>query len=437
MNTLITKDCESKFMKYIYSACSLLLILFLFFLFLLFFILLSTYTPAFADEVGKDVDINKELINSDAPKNSETADNKRNIEDGEKDGKNVSAINNKTDAEIAKNLNDSNNINNLDKNKTPENVSLNIHQTVNKNINDDKKDDKKSDMSGNALETAANTAAPSFINKKNNLDNTPALQTQDNLKTSSSDKSNDAKEKKEAIEAKEIKEITEITEKSFMDNEQIKIVLSNRDINRILVKGDKIQSINGPTGLYTAKNDFWGSVYISLYGENRFTVFVSTVKGHSFSLLVTPRAIPGKTVILDPTSFLIDHPEAIDGYQQMLINLITSMINAELPEDYLYSEAKKYKGSNKVKKIRKINFYNLAEIRPIAFYSGSSLLGVVSEIKNKTNNPIILKPSYFYHFYYSYNLHHGHQPRVRAAALSHQVIAPGGVGLLYQVLSNN
>ncbi|EKD45299.1 MAG: IncF plasmid conjugative transfer pilus assembly protein TraK [uncultured bacterium] len=228
-----------------------------------------------------------------------------------------------------------------------------------------------------------------------------------------------------------------VKEVSFADNEQINVVLSNRDINRVLVKGDKIQSVNGPAGLYTAKNDAAGSAYFGLYGETTFTIFASTVKGHNFSLLITPKTIPGRTVILEPTtpSLLTARFEEAESYQKALVTLISSMINNEALEDYSYSDAKKTQRKQKTEKSEKNeknDFYGIADIQQIASYSGSHfshfslfshLLGVVSEITNKTKKPITLKPSYFY------------KSGVRAVALSRQTIAPAETGLLYQIIS--
>ena len=89
------------------------------------------------------------------------------------------------------------------------------------------------------------------------------------------------------------------------------------------------------------------------------------------------------------------------------------MINNEALEDYAYGETK---GS------KKTDFYGIADIKPIAFYSGSHLVGIVSELKSKSKTPIALKPSYFY------------RPGIRAVALSCQTIAPSETGLLYQVV---
>ena len=221
-----------------------------------------------------------------------------------------------------------------------------------------------------------------------------------------------------------------VKEISFADNEQVRVILSNRDINRIVVTGDKIKTIQGPTGLYTAKNDSFdasGSAYISIYGETPFTIFVSTIKGHNLSLLVTPKTAPGRTIILESTTptLVTNNRAKADGYQKTLIDLMTNMISLEPCEDYEYfsiSEAKKHKW---ITNIKKINFRNVADVTPIAFYRGEKLSGILSKISNRTRNPIILKPSYFY------------QPGVKAIALSEQTISPLGTCWLYQIVGQN
>lgn len=221
-----------------------------------------------------------------------------------------------------------------------------------------------------------------------------------------------------------------VKEIPFADNEQIRAALSNRDINRVFVTGDKIKTIHGPTGLYTAKNDPsdpFGSAYISIYSDTSFTIFLATVKGHNFSLLVTPKTMPGRTVILEPTtpSLLSNSQAETDSYQKTLVDLMNNMINLEPLEDYEYfsiSEAKKQKW---IKNIKKTSFYNIADVDPIAFYRGEKLSGIISKIRNKTKNPIALKPSYFY------------QSGVRAVALSQQIISPMDACWLYQIVGQD
>lgn len=226
-----------------------------------------------------------------------------------------------------------------------------------------------------------------------------------------------------AKESKAIKEIAEITEKHnypatedifFTDNEQIRVSLSNRDINKIVVRGDKIRSINGPTNFYQAKNDLVGAVYLTIYGKERFTLFLTTLNGRSCSLLVTPKKVPGRTLVLRGPGLLAQHLED-DGYQKDLVNFITGMINDE--PKYIYHKP--------AKSSKKVDFYDVANIKHVASYSHGSLVGIVAAVENKSRKSITLKPNYFY------------QTGVKAVALSKQTLAPRELALLYQVITTN
>lgn len=224
-----------------------------------------------------------------------------------------------------------------------------------------------------------------------------------------------------------------VKEIPFVDNEQIKVVLSNRDINRVFVTGDKIKTIHGPAGLYTAKNDPsdpFGSAYITIYSDTSFTIFLSTIKGHNFSLLITPKTTPGRTVILQPITpiLLANNQVETDNYQKTLIELITNMINVEPTEDYEYfsvNDAKKRGWIKNAKKIKKVNFYNIVDVTPLAFFRGEKLSGIISSVRNKTKNPLTLQPSYFY------------QSGIKAVALSKQTIPSLGESWLYQIVGQD
>lgn len=205
---------------------------------------------------------------------------------------------------------------------------------------------------------------------------------------------------------------------SFSDNEQVSVTLSNTDINRIAIQGDKIQNINAPMGLYTARNDVNGAAYLTFNGTLPFTMYLTTVGGHNLSLFINPRPIVGKAVIFQPTtaSATTAHWEETSSYQKILVTLITGMINHQTPDGYLYGETHKPKSTD---------FYCIANLKPLAFYTGSHLTGVVFEIKNKTKESITLRPAYFY------------QPGVRAVALSRQTINPQATAFLYEVVNRS
>lgn len=202
---------------------------------------------------------------------------------------------------------------------------------------------------------------------------------------------------------------------SFADHDQLNVVLSDVDVNRISVAGDKIQRLNGPTGIYTARNDASGAAYLTVNTHLPFTVFISTVNGHNLSLFVAPRGIIGKTVILKPVtpSKKAAAWEKSSSYQKLLVKLINGMINHQAPEGYAFSYIN---GKN-------TNFYNIGVLKPVAVFTGAHLQGIVYELINKTKKPIILKPSYFY------------DSKVCAVSLSQQTIAPKGMGLVFKVIS--
>lgn len=201
----------------------------------------------------------------------------------------------------------------------------------------------------------------------------------------------------------------------FAENEQIKITLSNKDVNRIAVTNDKIQSLNGPTGLYTAKNDPLGSAYLGVNVDHSFTLFVSTIKGHQFSLRIKPKAGAGKTVVLTPRmpAQITASWAPTEGYQKLIVALISSMINNEPCQDYAYVP---------IKRPQTHNFYKVAQIKPVGYYLGVNLIGLISVIKNSTKQPLTLKPASFY------------TSGVRAVALATETLAPKASGLLYQVI---
>jgi len=203
---------------------------------------------------------------------------------------------------------------------------------------------------------------------------------------------------------------------SFSDNEQISVILSNTDINRLAIQGDKIQNINAPLGLYTAKNDISGAVYVTLNGTLPFTMYLTTVGGHTVSLFINPRPIVGKVIILQPTSTLTTatHWEKDSNYQKILVTVIANMINHQTPDGYVFSAVSNPKTTD---------FYGIANLRPVAIYTGSNLTGLVFEVKNKTRGFITLRPAYFY------------KTGVRAVALSVQTIDPYGIAFLYEVIN--
>jgi type-F conjugative transfer system secretin TraK len=201
------------------------------------------------------------------------------------------------------------------------------------------------------------------------------------------------------------------------NGDHVNLILSNQDVNRISVEGDRITNVNGASGLFTAKNDDTGAVYINIYGKTKFTLYLVTEKEYKISILVIPKATAGKTVNLVAAP-LVEVGDSVSedtgGYAKRLIKLVTYMVGQERSREYDYIL---------LSKTAKTNWRDLAEIRPVATYVGSKLMGVVSVVRNKTKQEVVLKESYFYN------------QRTRAVALSSSLLPSKGTVYLYQVVS--
>src|SRR3989339_1330495 len=70
------------------------------------------------------------------------------------------------------------------------------------------------------------------------------------------------------------------------NNESASVVLSDTNINRILVVNDEITHLTCPQNLCAAEHhssDTSGAFYVNLMTQSPFTVFVSTNSGRHFS----------------------------------------------------------------------------------------------------------------------------------------------------------
>lgn len=89
----------------------------------------------------------------------------------------------------------------------------------------------------------------------------------------------------------------------FENDAAFNVTLSNTNPSKVVVDGELITSISGPTGAYDQSQTEDGALILSpLVGQN-FTLFIQTDHGSSLSLNVRPQ--PGKDagVQIDPTLF--------------------------------------------------------------------------------------------------------------------------------------
>lgn len=208
---------------------------------------------------------------------------------------------------------------------------------------------------------------------------------------------------------------------SIADNQTKSITISAYELSRIFVKSDRIQNVRGLEGAYIlTKDTALGQVYIKPtlpYQVKPFNLFITTEKARNFNLFVKADGIAGQDIEIVPStpSKEAEAWEKNSDYSQVLIKLITGMINDEAPSGYSVAYPEK-----KVKAVKYKNFTTKLK----KHYLGKHLYGEVLLVQNQCNNPVNLAESMFY------------QVGTRAITLLSSTLPAGGQTMLFRVTSN-
>ena len=126
----------------------------------------------------------------------------------------------------------------------------------------------------------------------------------------------------------------------FENDAAFNVTLSNTNPSKVVVDGELITSISGPTGAYEQSTTDDGALILSpLVGQN-FTLFIQTDRGSSLSLNVRPQPGNGKTLRFTPMSPPLrknDDAKAWEEgqtYEKTLVALSRAVVNGQVPDDY-------------------------------------------------------------------------------------------------------
>lgn len=231
----------------------------------------------------------------------------------------------------------------------------------------------------------------------------------------------------------------------FNDSETVPIELSSVDINRLVIEGDKITSIDCPEGfcvVTATKSDRSGAARVNLNLAMPFTAYVSTKKGRHFGLFISPKAIPAVTSIFTPEHYREEQPSVFDKktpYPTMLTEFTAQMIrylNTGKPidgyrvhavnEEVTAPLAPNAKGKS-IDDAMLAHLNNLATkpvgltTEPAFVFTGKHFNGIIYRVINHSKEPMTLTTAQFY------------SPTTRAAALSAYELAPQQTGHLFVV----
>ena len=184
------------------------------------------------------------------------------------------------------------------------------------------------------------------------------------------------------------------TSVAIKDNSDKQITLSRNNINRLFIENDKVADFKFPKGRMqiiggkgAIEDD--GSVYITDVSEKPFTLFVTSQKGHHFSLTVQGEEGLGKTLSLIPETPAIPAAkkwEHKDTYEKTLSNLMASVIHGDVPDGY---------GVQKKTFSKRIQWSKSVQLKPVKVVKGDKLMAEVFHVENRTKQIIYLKERYF------------------------------------------
>lgn len=209
--------------------------------------------------------------------------------------------------------------------------------------------------------------------------------------------------------------------KALKDNQSVSAKISARELTRIFVMNDRIQSVRGIEGAYEiTKDEVQGYIYIKpspFFQAKSFNIFITTEQGHTYTLLLNPLDIPAENIALKSltsSKLLAARWEMSSDYEKTLIHLIHSMTNEQNPEGYAVINLGKTKPRLFTSGLSK---------QLLTLYRGNHLQGEVWKIKNMRRKLISLSPQQFY------------QTGTRAIALEDETLSSGEETILYRVMN--
>jgi len=207
------------------------------------------------------------------------------------------------------------------------------------------------------------------------------------------------------------------TVKTFQNNAELTVELSNTNQNRLMVSNDKIIKAAFPDGALTYQYDETdGSMYVHPEISAPFTLFLSTKKGQHLSLTVNSVDSLGKTI-------------AFKQYQPQSIKRPTSVVKKEAPFKKEVLEMVKYMEQGVKMPGAKVSHVRLHAgqlkngLRLIKreIWQDGAYKGEAFDVYNNSKKSITIDPSWFA----------GHS--VKAIKLSKMTLAPKDKTALYRI----
>lgn len=172
------------------------------------------------------------------------------------------------------------------------------------------------------------------------------------------------------------------------DNENIELVISREQYNRLYIEGDKIRSMRYPKNRLSALEEKDGSWYLDLLDDRPFTLFFITQKGRHFSATVKNKDTLGQTIavlFLDSQKHLATRQPRVISEKQRYEKNIKEMIALADKEQSKKGYITRHSASPSYR------FHKNLKARHLYSVSKGNLKAEKYSLSNKGNTPILLK----------------------------------------------
>jgi conjugal transfer pilus assembly protein TraK len=194
--------------------------------------------------------------------------------------------------------------------------------------------------------------------------------------------------------------------------------ISATSLNRITVQGDRIAAIKGTAGQFHLEKDLSvGQIFIqptSPEDKAPIHVYITTEKGHTYSLTLLSNDMPAESIILTGPNHQaeIANWDKTASYEAVIVNMIKALHNKEMLEGFSPSDVTK--STYKIKGLL---------VKSSDSYLGDKLQGLGYEIENISDEELYIKESDFY------------KPGIRAISILNTHLAPQSKTKIYIVRS--
>lgn len=168
------------------------------------------------------------------------------------------------------------------------------------------------------------------------------------------------------------------------------VQISSKDLTRIRIANGHISNIRGNDGeLVVDADKDKGEVYIRPTAPERpVNVYVTSASGSTYTLLLTPKDIPGSTVVLRERGATTELRSTLNGtndYLKSVEKLVLSMARNDIPRAVEIKE-----------KGKKIPLWRGTSYVIEREYWTDGLVGEIYTLTNTGNDPIVMTEGEFY-----------------------------------------